>query len=139
MFTTYLNFQGNCAEAFRFYERCFGGKIEFMQTFGETPMKDSVRPEEHGLVMHATLKVAGDTLMGSDAPPQRYEAPQGIYVSVHPKTYEDAERIFKELSAGGKVEMPFQKTFWSPGFGMTRDRFGIPWMVNCDAQPAASQ
>jgi hypothetical protein len=63
-----------------------------------------------------------------------YEAPQGIYVSVHPKTYADAERIVNELSAGGNVEMPFQKTFWSPGFGMTRDRFGIPWMVNCDQQ-----
>jgi PhnB protein len=134
MFTTYLNFPGTCAEAFRFYERCFGGKIEFMQTFGESAMKDSVRPEEHGLVMHATLKVGADTLMGSDAPPDRYEAPQGIYVSVHPKTYADAERIVNELSAGGNVEMPFQKTFWSPGFGMTRDRFGIPWMVNCDQQ-----
>jgi PhnB protein len=105
-----------------------------MQTFGESAMKDSVRPEEHGLVMHATLKVGADALMGSDAPPDRYEAPQGIYVSVHPKTYADAERSFNELSAGGNVEMPFQKTFWSPGFGMTRDRFGIPWMVNCDQQ-----
>ena len=67
MFTTYLNFKGTCAEAFRFYERCFGGKIEFLQTFGDSPMKDSVRPDEHGLVMHVTLKVDGDTLMGSDA------------------------------------------------------------------------
>ena len=100
-------------------------------------MKDSVRPEDYGLVMHVALKVDGDTLMGSDAPPDRYEAPQGIYVSIHPKTYGDAERIFNELSTGGKVEMPFQKTFWSPGFGMTRDRFGIPWMVNCEAAPAA--
>jgi PhnB protein len=135
MFTTYLNFKGDCAEAFRFYERCFGGKIEFLQTFGESPMKDSVRPDEYGLVMHVTLKVDGDTLMGSDAPPDRYEAPQGMHVSVHPKTYADAERIFNELSADGNVEMPFQKTFWSAGFGMTRDRFGIPWMVNCESAP----
>ena len=71
MFTTYLNFNGNCAEAFRFYERCFGGKIAFMQTFGESPMKDSVGPDECGLVMHVTLKVDDDTLMGSDAPPGR--------------------------------------------------------------------
>jgi len=136
MFTTYLNFNGNCAEAFRFYERCFGGKIEFMQTFGESPMKDSVRPEDYGLVMHVALKVDGDALMGSDAPPDRYEAPRGMYVSVHAKTSGDAERIFNELSAGGKIEMPFQKTFWSPGFGMTHDRFGIPWMVNCEQQPS---
>ena len=133
MFTTYLNFSGNCAEAFRFYERCFGGQIAFMQTFGESPMKDSVGPDEYGLVMHVTLKVDEDTLMGSDAPPGRYETPQGMYVSIAPKTYEDGERIFNELSAEGNVEMPFQKTFWSVGFGMTRDRFGIPWMVNCEA------
>jgi PhnB protein len=136
MFNTYLNFNGNCAEAFRFYERCFGGRIEFLQTFGESPMKDSVGPAEYGLVMHVSLKVDGDTLMGSDAP-GRYEAPQGMYVSIAPKTYGDAERIFTELSAGGNVEMPFQKTFWSAGFGMTRDRFGIPWMVNYEEAPAA--
>ena len=133
MFNTYLNFNGTCAEAFRFYERCFGGTIKFIQTFGETPMKDSVPPDQHGLVMHVALDVDGDTLMGSDAPGGRYEQPQGMYVSIAPKTYADAERIFDELSAGGHVEMPFQKTFWATGFGMTRDRFGIPWMVNCSA------
>jgi PhnB protein len=133
MFDAYLNFNGTCAEAFTFYERCFGGKIEFIQTFGESPMKDSVGPDQYGLVMHVTLKVEGDTLMGSDAPPDRYEAPQGMYVSISPKSYADGDRIFTELAAGGNVEMPFQKTFWSPGFGMTTDRFGIPWMVNCEA------
>ena len=138
MFTTYLNFNGNCAEAFRFYERCFGGQIAFMQTFGESPMKDSVGADQYGLVMHVTLKVDGDTLMGSDATPDRYEEPQGIYVSIAPKTFADGERIFNELSAGGAVEMPFQKTFWAAGFGITRDRFGIPWMVNCEAAPAVS-
>lgn len=137
MFTTYLNFNGNCAEAFRFYERCFNGKIQFIQTFGESPMKDSVPPADHGLVMHVSLEVDGDTLMGSDAPHGRYEKPQGMYVSIHVKTHADGERIFKELSAGGNVEMPFQKTFWSPGFGMTTDRFGIPWMVNCAAEASA--
>jgi PhnB protein len=137
MFNTYLNFNGSCGEAFRFYERCFGGKIKFMQTFGESPMKDSVKPDQYGLVMHVALDVDGDTLMGSDTTPDRYELPQGIYVSIAPKTYADGERIFNELSSGGKVEMPFQKTFWAAGFGMTRDRFGIPWMVNCDQAPAA--
>jgi PhnB protein len=136
MFNTYLNFNGRCAEAFRFYERCFGGKIQFLQTFGESPMKDSVRPDQYGLVMHVALQVDGDTLMGSDAPAERYEKPQGMYVSITPKTYDDAQRMFNELSAGGEIEMPFQKTFWSAGFGMTRDRFGIPWMVNCAAEPA---
>jgi PhnB protein len=72
----------------------------------------------------------------SDAPPDRYEKPQGMYVSIAPKTYADGERIFNELAAGGTVEMPFQETFWAAGFGMTVDRFGIPWMVNCDAAAA---
>jgi len=138
MFTPYLNFDGNCAEAFRFYERCFGGKIEFLQTFGESQMKDSVSPDQYGLVMHVTLKVDGATLMGSDATPDRYEKPQGIYVSIAPKTFADGERIFNELAEGGVPEMPFQQTFWSVGFGMTEDRFGIPWMVNCEAVPAGS-
>ena len=137
MFNAYLNFNGRCAEAFRFYERCFGGKIKFMQTFGESPIKDSVQPDQYGLIMHVALDVDGDTLMGSDTTPDRYEAPQGIYVSIAPKTYADGERVFNELSAGGKVEMPFQKTFWAAGFGMTRDRFGIPWMVNCEGAPSA--
>lgn len=136
MFNTYLNFNGNCAEAFKFYERCFGGTIKFQQTFGESPMKESVRPDQYGLIMHVALDVAGDTLMGSDAPPDHYAAPQGIYVSITPDSYSDGERIFNELSAGGKVELPFQKTFWSAGFGMTKDRFGIPWMVNCQEQPS---
>jgi PhnB protein len=136
MFTAYLNFNGNCAEAFRVYERCFGGKIEFLQTFGESQMKESVAPDQYGLVMHVTLQVDGGTLMGSDAPPDRYEKPQGMYVSIAPKTYADGERIFNELAAGGTVEMPFQETFWAAGFGMTVDRFGIPWMVNCDAAAA---
>jgi PhnB protein len=75
--------------------------------------------------------------MGSDAPGDRYERPEGMYVSITPKTSADGERIFNELAAGGEVEMPFQQTFWSVGFGMTKDRFGIPWMVNCEAAPAA--
>ena len=132
MVNAYLSFNGNCAEAFRFYERCFGGKIEFLQAYGESPMKDQVPPEWRDKVMHVTMKVGGDGLMGSDAPPDRYEAPRGIYMSVSPPKQADAERIFNELSAGGTVTMPFQKTFWSSGFGMTIDRFGIPWMVNCE-------
>ena len=82
--------------------------------------------------MHVALKVDGDTLMGSDAPGDRYEQPQGMYVSITPKTYAEGERIFNELAAGGKVEMPFQQTFWAKGFGMLIDRFGTPWIVNAD-------
>ena len=127
----YLNFNGQCAAAFRFYERCLGGKIVMMQTHGESPMKDQVPSDWRDKVIHARLVVDGHALMGSDAPPDQYERPQGISVSISVAPA-DAERIFNALAEGGNVSMPFQKTFWSPGFGMVVDRFGTPWMVNSE-------
>jgi PhnB protein len=130
----YLNFDGSCREAFGFYADLLGGTIAFMQTFGESPV--DAPPGWHDKVMHATLTLGADRLMGSDAPPQHYHRPQGTYVSLQLKTRQDGERIFKAFADGGTVEMPFTETFWSPGFGMVVDRFGIPWMVNVEAQPA---
>ena len=127
----YLNFNGQCAAAFKFYEQCLGGKIVMMQTHGESPMKDHVPPEWRDKVLHARLVVGGEALMGSDAPSDHYERPQGIYVSISVAPA-DGERIFNALAEGGNVSMPFQKTFWSPGFGMVVDRFGTPWMVNSE-------
>jgi PhnB protein len=126
----YLNFNGRCAEAFTFYEKVLGGKIEMMQTHGESPMKDNVPADWQDKIIHVRLVVGKMALMGSDAPPAHYNAPQGMQVSLSVDSAADGERIFNELSAGGNVTMPYQKTFWSPGFGMTVDRFGIPWMVN---------
>ena len=128
----YLNFNGQCAEAFRFYERVLGGKIVMMQTHGETPMKDQVPPDWRDKVIHVRLEVGKHAIMGSDAPQEHYAAPQGLYVSISVPSRPDGERIFNELAAGGQVTMPFEKTFWSPGFGMLTDRFGTPWMVNCE-------
>lgn len=127
----YLNFNGNCAEAFRFYEKCLAGRIVMMQTHGDSPMKDHVPPGWQDRVLHVRLELGQQALMGSDVPPDSYTAPQGLYVSISAGAT-DAERIFNELAAGGRVTMPFEKTFWSPGFGMTVDRFGTPWMVNTD-------
>lgn len=125
----YLNFQGNCGEAFRFYHQLFGGKVEIM-TFGESPMAKEVPPEMHSQVIHAYLESDGHKLMGSDSPPDRFEKAQGIYVSTQPKTVAEGERIFNELAKGGTVIMPFAQTFWAQRFGMVIDRFGTPWMVN---------
>ena len=130
--TPYLNFNGQCAEGFKFYEQALGGKISFMMTWGEMPGADQFPAETHKLIMHATLTVGNDVLMGSDAPPGRYETPKGLYVSLHPGTVADGNRVFGALSEQGSVTMPFQKTFWSPRFGMCVDRFGIPWMVNTE-------
>ncbi len=129
----YLNFNGQCATAFKFYADVLGGRIEAMQTFGETPMKAQVPPEWHDKVIHVRLVVGSEAIMGSDAPPPHYAAPQGMSVSLNLKGSAEAERIFNALAAGGSVRMPFQKTFWSPGFGMCVDKFGVPWMVNAES------
>ena len=82
--------------------------------------------------MHATLEVGGEPLMGSDAPPKHYSEPKGFAVSLSPAKVADAERIFNALADGGNVGMPLQQTFWAARFGMVTDRFGIPWMINCE-------
>jgi PhnB protein len=129
----YLNFNGQCAEAFGFYEQLLGGKIEAMMTFGESPIAGEMPPESHSRILHARLVVDGQALMGSDAPPEYYAKPQGLYVSLNVETQADGERIFRALAEGGTVTMPFEKTFWAAGgFGMLTDRFGTPWMVNCE-------
>jgi PhnB protein len=127
----YLNFDGQCAEAFRFYEQVLGGKIEMMMTFGESPMAGEVPPAAHDRVMHVSMTAGGQNLMGSDSPPEMYQRPQGLYVSLHYDTAEEGARVFNALAEGGTVVMPFEKTFWAEGFGMLTDRFGTPWMVNC--------
>ena len=129
---TYLLFGGQCEAAFKFYERCLGGKIVGMMTYGESPMSQQLPPEWRGKIIHARLAVGEEAIMGSDAPPDRYEVPKGFSVSIGVKDPAEAERIFNELAKNGTVQMAFQKTFWSVGFGMLVDQFGIPWMVNCE-------
>jgi len=129
----YLNFDGNCAEAFRFYEQLLGGQIETMMTFGESPMADQTPPGNRDQIMHVSMLVDGQRIMASDAPAGYYQKPQGIYVSLNVERAADARRIFDAFAEGGTVTMPFEKTFWAVGgFGMVIDRFGTPWMINCE-------
>lgn len=128
----YLNFNAQCEEAFKFYAQVLGGKITFSMTWGEMPGADQFPPETHKQIMHATMNAGDAMLMGADSPPGQYEKPTGINVSIHVKDTVEGERIFKALSENGSVTMPFEKTFWSPGFGMCVDQFGIPWMVNTE-------
>ena len=128
----YLIFNGQCEVAFKFYEKCLGGKIEGMMTHGDSPVAPQVPAEWRSKILHARMTVDGMVLMGSDAPPDHYEQPKGFSVSLGVKEPGEAERIFQELSQNGKVQMPIQKTFWSMRFGMLVDQFGIPWMVNCE-------
>jgi PhnB protein len=128
----YLHFNGQCEEAFKFYEQCLGGKIVAMHTHEGSPMADKLPPDWQKKIMHIQLVVDGDVLMGSDAPPPHYQPPQGFSVSLNFDKPADADRVFNALSAGGSVRMPIQETFWAARFGMFVDKFGIPWMVNCE-------
>lgn len=129
----YLNFNGTCAAAFRFYEQALGGRIEFMQTHGDSPMAEHVPPDWHDKVIHVCLDVHGKRLMGSDAPAEHFAPAQGMSINLMVSTTDEAKRLFETLAEGGKVTMPFAQTFWSPGFGMCTDRFGTPWMINSAA------
>jgi len=136
--TTYLAFDGDCRQAFEMYERVLGGKITFMMTQGESPMGEQTQPEWKDKIMHAALETpGGGVIQGADHPQGRKVDPAGFCVSVQMDHKADAERIFKALADGGKTQMEFQQTFWSPGFGMCIDKFGVPWMVNTAGQMSA--
>jgi PhnB protein len=135
--TPYLTFDGRCREAFEHYARVTGGTIEMMLSHTESPVADQVPKEWGPMIMHARLRVGNGVLMGSDAPPDRRQTPQGFSVSLGVEKPAEAERIFNGLADGGSVTMPLQQTFWAERFGMCVDRFGIPWMVNCEGAVAA--
>ena len=128
----YLFFTGQCEAAFKFYAELLGGKIIAMMTHAGTPAENQVPPEWREKIIHARMVIGEQLLMGSDAPPGHFHQPQGFSVSLMVDEPEDAERIFHTLAENGTVKMPLQKTFWAIRFGMLVDRFGIPWMVNCE-------
>ncbi len=128
----YLLFNGRCEEAFKFYAQCLGGKVESMIPHAGTPAEEHTPPEWRNKILHASLRVGAELLMGSDAPPDRYEEPKGFSVSLQMKNPAEAERIFHALAENGAVRMPIQQTFWAARFGMLVDRFGVPWMINCE-------
>ena len=128
----YLSFDGNCEAAFKFYERCFGTKINAMMPYRGSPMADQTPPDWLDRIMHGNMTVGDVVLMGSDAPPDRYQKPQGITVTIGITEPAEAERVFAALADGGTVTMPLAETFWALRFGMLVDKFGIPWMVNCE-------
>jgi len=127
----HLSFNGQCEEAFRFYQLCLGGTIQIMMTHGDSPIADQAPSDWRDKILHASLVVGESALMGADVPPQHYKKPEGFSVTIQINDPADAERIFRSLSESGTVTMPLQQTFWATRFGMVVDRFGIPWIVNC--------
>lgn len=128
----YLTFDGCCEEAFQVYAKVLGGTIGFMMKYGESPMAQQSDPSVRDNVMHARLAVGDKVLMGSDAPKQFRQKMAGISVTVSVDEPAEAERIYQALSEGGEVRMALQETFWARRFGMFTDRFGTPWMINCE-------
>jgi len=133
--SAYLNFNGNCKEAFELYQKVLGGEIPMSLTMGQAPDSDPNDPDKDK-IMHTRLVLpSGSIIMGSDAMGSYYKTPQGFSVSIMLDSAQDGKRIFDALADGGQVQMPYEKTFWAEGFGACVDRFGTPWMVNAGMVP----
>jgi PhnB protein len=131
---TYLNFHGNCEEAFAFYAKNLGGKVLFSQRWRESPMSKDVSAETQDKIIHSTIEIGDTVLMGSDdMRPQEKKPASGYAITISTDSPDEAERLFNILAEGGTVGMPLAQTFWAVRFGMLTDRFGIPWMINCEA------
>ena len=128
----YVNFKGQCEEAFKFYEHCLDGQLGLIFRYAGTALVNQVPADWQDKVMHASLTVGDQVLMGGDVAPDRYEEPKGFSLSLQIKNTAEAERIFRELGADGRIAVPLEKTFWAARFGMVVDRFGIPWLINCE-------
>jgi PhnB protein len=129
----YINFDGNCEEAFKFYKSVFGGEFTDLNRYNEMPNASELSAAEANRIMHVALPIGGDTvLMGSDSPPGMGEASIGSNIQISIQTTNDAEtdRLYNGLSANGQITMPLDKTFWGARFGMWVDKFGIQWMIN---------
>lgn len=126
---TYLNYGGNCREAFEFYARQLGGKITMMTTHGEQPDQSRVPPEWKHAVLHARIELGGTTVFGADIPPDRFQPMRSAYLSLLLDSVEEAERVYALLAEGGQIFMPMEETFFAVRFAMLRDRFGTSWML----------
>ncbi|HET7250261.1 MAG TPA: VOC family protein [Gemmatimonadales bacterium] len=126
---TYVNYGGNCRQAFEFYAQHLGGRIAMLTTHGERPGADDVPPELRNAVLHARLELGGTTLLGADMPPGRHQPMRSAYLTLLLDSDEEAERIYALLSDGGEIFMKMEETFFARRFAMLRDRFGTSWML----------
>jgi PhnB protein len=135
----YLTFNGNCEEAFHFYQSVFGGNFPYVGRFGDMPPQENMPPlpEEHkNRIMHMSLPISKETtIQGSDTGGEwsnQLVVGNNFSVSINTDNEAEADRLFNGLSAGGNVTMPMSKTFWGSYFGMFNDKFGINWMISCE-------
>lgn len=130
--SAYLSFNGDCEAAFKYYREVLGAEPGLLFSYADSPMTDVLPEGWENKIMHGSVRIGGTLLEGADAPPERYEKPQGFSLSLNVPTASEAEGLFEKLGNGGRVVYPIAKTFWSERFGMVVDRFGIPWMINCE-------
>jgi len=132
----YLMFNGNCEEAFLFYKSVFGGEFPYIGRYKDAPAEEGEKlsEEQQNRIMHVSLPIGNTILMASDSHPRYGDVGFGdnFSISINAESTDEADRIFNGLSAGGKIEMPLNKTFWGAYFGMFKDKFGVNWMVNFD-------
>jgi PhnB protein len=126
---TYLNYGGNCEQAFRFYEEHLAGKITMLMRHGEQPNASNVAPEWKNAVLHARMTLGGTELFGADMPPDRFQPMRSAYLSLSVDSVEEAERVYALLTDGGQIFMKMEETFFASRFAMLRDRFGTSWMI----------
>jgi PhnB protein len=128
----YLTFDGTCEEALGAYAKILGGETVFMMPFAGSPVAGSTPAEWGKKILHARFVFGDNVLMACDAPPGRFQKTQGIMVTLNIDDPAEAERVFNALAEGGAITMPLAETFWAIKFGMLTDRFGTPWMINCE-------
>jgi PhnB protein len=124
---TYLNYAGNCRQAFEFYAGHLGGRITMLQTHGENPTGQLPTPEWKDAVLHARMEIGGTVLLGADVP--HAEPMRSAYLTLMLDSIAEADRVYALLSDGGQLFMPMQETFFADRFAMLRDRFGTSWML----------
>ncbi|WP_137819942.1 VOC family protein [Pseudomonas sp. 2FG] len=129
----YLFFNGRCDEALQFYTQALGAKVTLLMRFKDAPEQEGMPQVDPDKVMHANLQIGGSQVMASDGMCSGTQAFNGFNLSISTHSLEQAEQVFAALAEGGQVGMPLQKTFWASAFGMLTDRFGVGWMVNCEA------
>jgi PhnB protein len=126
---TYLNYGGNCRQAFDYYVAHLGGRITEITTYGELPESANIAPDWRGAVVHARLEIGDTLLLGADVTPDRFQPMRSAYLTLMLDSVEEAERIYALLSEGGEIFMPMEETFFARRFAMLRDRFGTSWML----------
>jgi PhnB protein len=135
---TYLNYGGNCEQAFRFYEKHLGGEITMMMTQGQQSNAAELPPDQKNAILYARMNIGATELMGSDVPPDRFQPMRSVYLSLSMNSIDEAERIFALLSESGEIFMPMQETFFAFRFAMLRDKFGTSWMIINERTPPQS-